>query len=875
MSPRTTHQPPSITFGILLKQLRKRAGLTQRDLAAALSCSVSLVCALERNQRLPDLQTVTQRYLPALGLQEEPRLAAHLVELAAQARGEKAPAFPTHNPAKLSAAAKMRETVGTDSAHTLPIPPTHLWGRDQEVKLLCHRLHGHSGRLLTLVGPPGVGKTRLAQAVAATMQPLYRDGAAFVDLAAVTDPALVATAMAAALQLHGSPAKAPEARLLEYLRRKELLLLLDNFEQILPAAPLVAKLLSECADVRLIVTSRERLRLRAEQRYQVAPLALAAAVDLLVDRVQALDADFILTPANQPVSEAICRAVDCLPLAIELIAAQSELFALPQLLTHLHTQALDLLHANLADLPTPQRSLRLAIAQSYRLLIPHTQQLFRTLGVFAGGFAPAALAHFGFAQHALQPLLDKSLIVRTATTALGKPPLDHQALAEQPRFFLLATLRLFAREQLALHQEEAPFAHHAAYFLTLAEAAAEQLAGPEQLLWLTRLDRDLDNLRAAFHWLLLHEPVQAAKLAGALKEFWSLRGYYTEGRQWLTQALTAPALPLDVRARALLTAGQLVNRQGEPAAALALVEESIALYRQARDHPALAEALRVCAWVHYDLHQRPAAIAALTESLQLYHQVADQDKIAALNVSLVHIQGVQQLGYAQVDTILQASIAWFRQRGATDSLLSALGTQGDAALQLGHYAAAIALFREILTLARTNRLLHRQAWAHMGLSMSQRLHGNPTQAVREAEAGLRLSQSLGDRETILNGWRTLGDAYRAHGEFAAALAAYGSALELCQQTQNRHQAIHCWIGVAALALQRTDYGTAVPLAAAAQSAVAGLSPFLTIGDQAELRQLPVDLQVALDAETFAAAWASGATWSFAEALAAAQAFCER
>lgn len=875
MSPRTMPLSATVTFGTLLKQLRKRAGLTQNDLAAALSCSVSLVSALERNQRLPDLQTVIQHYLPALGLQEEPSLAAHLVALAAQSRGEKAPLFPTRSSVGLPAATTTKGATGTAPAHRLPIPPTHLVGRDQEVTLLCNRLQGHSGRLLTLVGPPGVGKTRLAQAVAAGIQPLYRDGAAFVDLAAVTDPALVATAMAAALQLHSSPAKAPEARLFAYLRRKELLLLIDNFEQIIPAAPFVARLLSECADVRLIVTSRERLRLRAEQRYKVAPLALAAAVDLFVDRVQALDADFRLTPDKQAVSEAICRAVDCLPLAVELIAAQSELFSLPQLLVHLRTQALELLHANLADLPAAQRSLRLAIAQSYMLLAALAQQLFRTLGVFAGGFAPAALAHFGFAQRELQPLLDKSLIVRTPATPPSNQPLEEQSLGEQPRFFLLETLRLFAREQLALHQEAAPFAHHAAYFLNLAEAAAEQLAGPEQLVWLARLDRDLDNLRAAFHWLLVHEPVQAATLAGALKEFWSLRGYYAEGRQWLTQALTAPVLPLRVRAQALLVAGQLVNRQGEPAVALALMEESIALYRQESDPSALAEALRVCAWVHYDLHQRPAATAALTESLELYHLLADQDKIAALHVSLVHIEGVQQLGYAQVDTILQASIAWFRRRGATDSLLSALGTHGDAALQFGHYAAATAAFREILTLARTNRLLRRQAWAHMGLSMSQRLQGNSAQAVREAEAGLNLSQSLGDRETILNGWRNLGDAYRAHGEFAAAPAAYGSALEICLQAQNRHQAIHCWIGVARLALHRADYVEAVQFVAAAQAAVAGLSPFLTVGDQADLRQLPADLHGVLDAETFVAAWASGETWSFAEAIAAAQAFCDR
>ncbi len=335
----------TLPFGDLLKQLRKRAGMTQGDLAAALGYSIALISALERNQRLPDLDTVIQRYIAALTLQEEPHLAVQLVEAAARARGERPPATWTIQ--------RERHIVIRDEVMIKPLrpplPPTALIGREQVIAQISQRLLGHGGRLLTLMGPPGIGKTHLALAVAAQLQPHYPDGVVFVPLAAVNDATRMAAAILAAVGSGDASPKPPQVRLIEFLRRKSLLLVLDNFEQLLApalagqAVSLVADLLAECPALlywRLVVNGCIS---RAEQRYPVPPLPVAAAIDLFTQRATAVDAAFVHINANHLTLKAICQRLDCLPLAIELCAAQSDLLSPVQLLTQLQARRLDLL----------------------------------------------------------------------------------------------------------------------------------------------------------------------------------------------------------------------------------------------------------------------------------------------------------------------------------------------------------------------------------------------------------------------------------------------------------------------------------------------------------------------------------------------------
>jgi transcriptional regulator with XRE-family HTH domain len=366
-----------ITFGGLLRQLRRRSGMTQGALAALVGFSIAQVSRLEQNERLPNLALLAEKFIPALDLQAEPRLVQRLLELAAAARGERPPAA-----IQLTRAVKVTiDEQLVEAANVLPSAPTALIGRERTLRALSKRLMEAPGRLVTLVGPPGVGKTRLALAVATHLQALFADGAHFIALATLTDPALAPSAILAALSLAESSAKAPAERLIEALRRKELLLVLDNFEQVNGAAPFVAHLLEQCAQLRILVTSREPLRLRAEQRFKLAPLEPAAAVELFLQRATAINPDFAPTSEQAAQIAEICLRLDCLPLAIELVAARSELFSPSELLAQLQHGRLTLLETGACDLPERQRTLRNAIDWSYRLLSGEAQQLFRALGV--------------------------------------------------------------------------------------------------------------------------------------------------------------------------------------------------------------------------------------------------------------------------------------------------------------------------------------------------------------------------------------------------------------------------------------------------------------------------------------------------------------
>jgi predicted ATPase/DNA-binding XRE family transcriptional regulator len=535
------------TFGSLLRVLRKRAGMTQGDLAAAAGYSVAYISALETGQRRPDPTTVRNHLAPVLAVAADPRLLERLYVLAGGA-AESAP--------------------GT------------LLGRDAEIAALGQRLLRHPGRLLTLTGPPGIGKTSLALAVAQDLAHTQANGVCVVWLGAVADSALVAAAIASALGIVEDE-RPPHARLIAHLRNRRLLLLLDNFEHVTPAAALVADLLQTCPHLRILVTSRARLRLRAEQSIPVAPLADAAALALFVARVRAQDAGYTLPPEQQPVVAEICRLLDHLPLAIELIAAHALTVPPDTLLALLRDSRLDLLGGRAPD--AEPGTLTAALQRSYALLAPAEQQLLRLLGIVDGGAGLDAVAWLGGELRTVQALADKSLVRLDAAGAAR-------------RVWLLETVRAFARQLLRECGElELAEQRRLAWCLALAEEAAPLLHCAAQTQMLQRLEPERYNFYAALHYAVGAVAVaDAVRIVVALRHFWVARGHLAEIAPWLAllQAEAArTGLDAALWVRLLNCAGTIAFYRGEYAAAGATFRAALQQAEATGDRQGIAYAL--------------------------------------------------------------------------------------------------------------------------------------------------------------------------------------------------------------------------------------------------------------------------------------------
>ncbi len=848
------------TFGELLRQLRRRVGLTQGELALVVGFSVAQISRLEKGERLPDLIMLVEKFLPALALEDEPRLAQRLLALAATARGER---VPTAIIAQRQVRIRVQEEV-LESAAALPALSVPLIGREQDLAAISKRLMEAAGRLLTLIGPPGVGKTQLAIAVSGKLYHLFGDGVYFVPLAAVTDPHQVPSAILTGLGLADLERKLPRNRLFEHLRRKNLLLVLDNFEQISAAAPLVADLLAECPGLRILVTSQEPLRLRSEQRLRVQPLVLAAAVELFFQRAQAIDADFVTDAAQATLIAAICLRLDCLPLAIELMAAQSELFAPDQLLTRLQDQGLDLLADGPRDLPAHQRTLRNAIHRSYMLLAEQEQRLFRTLGVFAGGCTVDALAAVLDPQavattnaqtithwlSSLRTLARKSLVQRQLTSTP-----DHEQTAtaktQRERFILLTTLGAYALELLVVNDEaETCRRNHAHYFLLLAQTAEQAMHGKDKKAWLDRLEVEHDNLRGALTWSLARDPLLALHLVAALAEFWATRGHDYEARRWIEQALAANPLPIPARAVALVAAGNFARRQADYAVAQAYMAESLAIYKLQPEPAGLAAALREDGWLEYDLHRKATTIERFHASLALYRVVGDREGITHLLLCLVHVLKGQPEYSAQVQAYLAESLALLRELDQPERVVQAVQQQGEVALSLGDYAAAEAYFRESLAHWRQVNSRLDIAWGVALVGESAALQADLVTADACYAEAYQIFVELGHKDGCANVLYHIGEVARRQKRYVQARQRYRESINLCQTLQNRHVAARCLVGMGSIALAMGNPIAAATLLFAAQTLFAALPPFLPPTDQQSFTDALGAVRQVLDDITF-------------------------
>jgi predicted ATPase/DNA-binding CsgD family transcriptional regulator len=651
-------------------------------------------------------------------------------------------------------------------------------GRERQVAEARALLDRDPVRLLTLTGPGGIGKTRLALAVAEAVRGDFPDGVHYVSLAPLTDPSLVASAIAQSLGVIEAGAPAGQSLLLEHLQHsigeQKLLLVLDNFEQVIEASEGVAVVLGACSRLKVLVTSREVLRISAEHAYPVPPMALpepdtlppleslaeVEAIRLFVTRAQAAQPDFELTPTNATAVAEICHRLDGLPLAIELAAARVRLIPPPAMLARLE-RWLPWLSGGPRDAPARHHTLRDAIRWSYDLLEPHEQQLLRRISVFVSGCTldavevicgdfgspsnpkskieslPSSVAKGPKLIAALGSLVDKSLL-RNEGSRPGMP-----AGAEQGRLYMLETIREYALEQLATAGEgEALRLAHARFYIALAEEAEPQLTSPNQPAWLATLEEEHDNLRAALTWAVDKGEVElAARLATPLWRFWLRHGHLSEGRRWLETVLALGAvrphsLSPVLRARALNGAGRLALRQGDYAPARALLEEA----------------------------------------LVLWHGIADKrGELDALN-SLGLITTYQN-ELSQAESYLEQSIAGWRELGDKWHLALVLGHLGVALRRGRKLEPAAKCYEESLALAR--ELQDKYIISSSLNSLGQMAHhqGDDRRAHRLLAESLSIVRQIGDKVNIseyladiAGVWAALGQPERAARLFGASEA---------------------------------------------------------------------------------------------------------
>jgi non-specific serine/threonine protein kinase len=772
-------------------------------------------------------------------------------------------------------------------------------------------------RLVTLTGTGGVGKTRLGLAVAAEVVDQYPDGVWLVELAALTAPGLVPATVARTLDVREEPGRSWLAMLADHLRGKGVLLVLDNCEHVVAeCAALVTSLLRAVPGLSVLATSREALQLGGEQLFRVPSLTVPdpkqlpstdlvgtyAAVRLFVARAKAHRQDFALDERNNLLVTTVCARLDGIPLPIELAAARVGSLPLEVLAQRLD-QSITLLAGQRRDVLPRQQTLRAAMNWSYDLLSLPEQVLLRRLAVFVGGWTLEAAEPV-----CADEMVERWDVLDLLSALVNKSLVLLEEAAGFPRYRLLETVRQFAEEHLVAAGEATLLPdRHLAHFLALAEEAAPQLTGPEQGIWLARLEREHDNLRAALHWAREQEVAELSlRLAGALWRFWYRRGYRSEGREWLRLALAlpGPATPA-VRAMALHGAGLLAHHQGDEAEAQRLHEASLTLQRELGDSRGIATSLNALGnvalrlgdraraktlyaealdlrraagdrWgiassfnnlgnVAHDQGDLGQAMALYQESLALRRELGDKRDIAA---SLNNMAGVMsdQGDHAQSTALYSEALALWRELG--DLALSAigLGNLGIEAYKQGNYGRAVALHEDALAIWREVGDTWGSAMALGNLGAAAAKQGESARAGALLEEALALRRGQGDREGIASTLNMLGTVAALQGEHARAAALQRQALLLNRDLGLRPRMKECLESLAQVLAVQGHSLQAARLGGAAEAVRQALGTPLPPHEQADHDALVQAVRAALGEEAFRIAWAAGQALSMEEAI---------
>jgi predicted ATPase/DNA-binding CsgD family transcriptional regulator/transcriptional regulator with XRE-family HTH domain len=897
-------------FGRWLKQQRKLLDLTQHALAEQSGCTVGTIRKIEVGRRRPSRQLV-ERLATALQIPSDDRIVFH--ELA---RGQ------AHVTPPITLFAVSDHFTPADQ--TLPMPLTPLIGRDADCAAVCDLVRRADVRLLTLIGPPGIGKTRLGLQVASDTDDSFADGVHWVPLAPIQDARLVLSAIAQMLDVHETGGQPLRDTLVNVLQNKQMLLLLDNLEHVAAAVPDLVDLLEHTPGLKILATSRAALRIAGEYIRTVPPLSfpdmhnlpsldvLAAypAVQLFVQQAQAADKNFALTDEQAPIVAAICARLEGVPLAIELAAARIRILPPKALLEQLD-QRLALLSKGAANAPERHQSLRAAIAWSYELLSTDEQALFRWLGVFVGVWMLAAaeavcgswelgVGSWGDGTttptpisqlptpilHGLAALVDQSLVQRSANTD------------GEPRFAMLETIREYALEQLEASGEAgAVRQQHAAYYLQLVEMAEPQFHGPDQAVWVARLEAEHDNLRAALDFCLIDKETRrqgdneiaeyaqvisvspdllvsrselGLRLVVGLGPFWQVRGYSREGRAWLEAALArhpdaAPAL----RARALAHASWFARQQSEYAQAARLAEQCLQLGRAADHKQSIALALRTLGGVADCQGNFEQAARLYEESLAVARQIGDQRHISEILVFLGYLAKTQG-DRVRASELYDEALHLSRELGDMRTVVQVLMSLGSLELDQGDHQQARALYEQSLALAQDLGFQLYIAQARNGLGEIKRQVQDYAQAENHYLHSLQLARELGGKENASMVLHNLGYVALHQQQVAQAAAHFAESLALGQALGHEINIANALAGLGAVAAALERPQTAARLFSVAAARWKSTGYQFDRVDQTEYDRNLAAARAQIDAATFDAAWADGQALSLEQAIAQAQ-----
>jgi predicted ATPase/transcriptional regulator with XRE-family HTH domain/Tfp pilus assembly protein PilF len=814
-------------FGALVRRYRQAAALSQSALAERAGLSTDAISVIERGRRGAPRPETVALLAAALGLDEQKRAAfAAAARALGPAEADAAPAVPGPGP------------------HPLPAALSSFIGREREVAAVRARLGQPGTRLLTLTGAGGMGKTRLALAVAERLPDGYPDGVGLVELAALAEPALLAETVARALGLREEVGRAALQSLTEQLRKRRLLLVLDNCEHLVGAcAELATALLRTCPDLRILATSREVLGITGEVIWPVPPLAVpdaratgghpsleavqaCEAVQLLLARTRERRPDYALAQRDAAAVAEVVRRLDGLPLAIELAAARLAVLSPGQLAARLDDRFRLLTGGSRSALPRHQ-TLRAALDWSYELLTEAEQALLRRLAVFAGGATlEAAEVVCGGEEVTAEGVLD------LLGGLVAKSLVQVQEREGVARFRLLETVRAYAWERLEASAEATGVARaHAALYLALAEAAEPRLMGSEQATWLAQLEAEHDNLRAALRWATASDEGELGlRLAGALWLFWAIRGHLREGQNWLADllALDTAHISTTVRAQALNVAGSLAQMRSDYTRARAWHEEALALWRGMGDRKGISRSLNNLGNVAFDQNDHQRARALYEESLALKQEVGDSWGVAAVRTNLANVLAAEGRLH-QAQAMYEEAVAQWRAVGDRAGLAQSLSNLAEVLQWQDRLQAAHAVTDEALALRR----------------------------------------ELADPRGIACSLVNLGRVLRRQGDLERARAALVEALELFRALAGSRDAAACLETMAEVFLEQGEHDRAAHLLAAAEALRLRIGAARLPVERPAHEEMVAAARCALGDGHFGAAWKAGAALSLEEAIAMA------